>query len=193
MVKIVEFGKIIFLNGTSSSGKTTLANALQLTLPLPYMRLSIDDFLNFYPEKFMNPDNPEGMAVLARLIPCVVSGFHKSAAVLAKSGNALIVEHVLQKKDWLIECVKEWKDLDVLFVGVKCELSALEQREAARADRSSGTARYQYDRVHAQSLYDIEVDTSIQSVDECVSRIIKAVNRKPVPSAFSQLALRFKV
>lgn len=188
----MENGKIIFLNGSSSSGKTTLANALQEKLSLPYMRLSIDDYLNMYPERFMNPVNQEGVDVLTKLIPCIVSGFHKSVAALAKAGNNLIVEHVLQEENWLKECVKEWKGLDILFVGVKCTLSVLEQREKERNDRSTGTARYQFDRVHAHHLYDIEVDTSALDLDECVIQIVELVNNKSVQSAFPQLALQYK-
>ena len=46
-------GKIIVLNGVSSSGKTTLAKALQEALDEPYTRLSIDDFINMMPEKLI--------------------------------------------------------------------------------------------------------------------------------------------
>lgn len=36
-------GHIIFLNGTSSSGKTTIAKALQEKLAEPYMYVSVDE------------------------------------------------------------------------------------------------------------------------------------------------------
>lgn len=37
-------GTIIYLNGASSAGKTTLAQALQRVLDQPYFHLSIDGF-----------------------------------------------------------------------------------------------------------------------------------------------------
>ena len=37
-------GKIIILNGVSSSGKTTLAKTIQGRSPIPLYRLDIDDF-----------------------------------------------------------------------------------------------------------------------------------------------------
>jgi len=46
----MEKGHIIFLNGTSSSGKTTIAKALQESLSEPYMRISVDDFIGKYPQ-----------------------------------------------------------------------------------------------------------------------------------------------
>jgi chloramphenicol 3-O-phosphotransferase len=35
-------GKVIFLNGAASAGKSTLASALQQQLPLPFWHYSID-------------------------------------------------------------------------------------------------------------------------------------------------------
>ena len=46
-------GKIIILNGASSTGKTTLAKALQNVLAPTYVRLSIDDYMKMLPEKKM--------------------------------------------------------------------------------------------------------------------------------------------
>lgn len=180
-------GRVIFLNGTSSSGKTTIARALQERLPEPYMHVSVDGFFYLYPERFWNPTRQEDAVALARLAPAVVSGFHRAVAALAEAGNHVIVDHVLQEDGWLSECVERWARLDVLFVGIRCPLEVLEQREAGRGDRDVGTARYQYDRVHAHGVYDVEVDTSVQDVDECVGRILEALERGDAPRAFAQL------
>src|SRR6266508_4499665 len=186
-------GHIIFLNGTSSSGKTILAKALQERLSEPYMYVAVDDFFSMYPEKFLNPTSQEETNVLARLVPAVVSGLHKSVASLARSGDNILVDHVLQEDEWLKECIEHWVGLDVLFVGVKCPLEVAEQREKDRGDRSIGTARYQFERVHVHDLYDIEIDTSRLSVDECVTRIMELINNKPKESAFQELARRVMI
>ena len=59
-----------------------------------------------------------------------------------------------------------------VFVGVICPLAVTEKRETERGDRTVGTARYQFERVHAHDCYDVEVDTSVLSVEECVARIL---------------------
>lgn len=164
-------GRIILLNGTSSSGKTTIARALQERLPDPYMHLSIDGFITMYPERFWNPTRREDAAAMAALLPAVVSGFHGAVGSLARAGNRVIVDHVLQENSWLEECVDRWAGLDVLFVGIRCPVEVAERREAERGDREVGTARYQYERVHAHGVYDLELDTSVLSVEECVARI----------------------
>jgi chloramphenicol 3-O phosphotransferase len=187
----MKYGHVIFLNGTSSSGKTTIARALQEKLSLPYMLVSIDDFMGMYPDKFLDIKKQEDAQFLAQLLPAVVSGLHGSVAVLAKSGNNVIVDHVLQEAGWLQECVEMWAGLDVLFVGVKCPLEVVEKRELERGNRNPGTARYQMESVHAHGLYDIELDTSLLKLDECVTRIMDLIINRPERSAFQGLAIRF--
>ncbi len=184
-------GHIIFLNGTSSAGKTTIARALQDTLETAYMRASLDDFFNLYPEKLLQPKNEEEAQVFMRLIPQVVSGFHRSIAAFASTGNNVIVDHVLEEEVWLKECVAAWEDYDVLFVGVKCPLDVAEQREKDRGDRSIGLARYQFERVHRHNLYDLELDTSALTVEECVAKIMTLIHNEPQKTAFQELSIRY--
>jgi chloramphenicol 3-O phosphotransferase len=180
-------GNIIFLNGSSSSGKTTIGRALQERLAEPYMLLSVDDLLGMYPAKFLDPKNQEEAKVVGLLVSTTVCGLHRSVAGLAQAGNNVIVDHVLQEEGWLPECVACWEGLDVLFVGVRCPLEVAEKREQERGDREVGTARYQYERVHAHAVYDAEVDTSVLSVDECVERIARLVENKPARTAFQRM------
>jgi len=186
-------GHVIFLNGTSSSGKTTIARALQEKLTEPYMYVSIDNYFHMYPERFLLPASRAQAMVLERLVPAVVSGLHRSVAALAQAGNNVLVDHLLQDDGSLEECVENWAGLDVLFVGVKCPLKIAEQREKKRGDRTIGAARSQFERVHAHDLYDLEIDTSRLNVNECVTKIIELVNDKPKESAFQELAHRFMI
>jgi chloramphenicol 3-O phosphotransferase len=43
--------KIIYLNGPSSSGKTTIAKALQDSFYEPYLHVGIDKMIGFMPAK----------------------------------------------------------------------------------------------------------------------------------------------
>ena len=186
-------GHVIFLNGTSSSGKTTIAKALQEKLTEPYMYVSIDNYFHMYPERFLRSTSQEGTIVLERLIPAVVSGLHRSVAALAQAGNNVLVDHLLQDDGSLEECVENWAGLDVFFVGVKCPLEIAEEREKKRGDRTVGAARSQFEPVHAHGLYDLEIDTSRLNVHECVTRIIELINNKPKESVFQELAKRFMI
>ena len=183
----MKTGQIIFFNGATSSGKTTLAKVLQEKLDEPYMYVSVDDFINLYPEKYLNPTNQEEMQITWQLILNVISGMNKSLAALAKTGNNINLDHLLQEEGWLEDCVESWQGLDVLFIGLRCPLEVLEQREKERGDRNIGNARYQFDRVHRHNIYDLELDTSVLDVDECVNRIMLLIGEKPGETAFEKL------
>jgi chloramphenicol 3-O-phosphotransferase len=48
-------GTIILLNGTSSSGKTTLLKTLQAALPEPFLDSGLDRFLWMLPKRYLEP------------------------------------------------------------------------------------------------------------------------------------------
>ena len=176
-------GKIIFLNGTSSSGKTSIAKALQQILDEPYLHFSVDSFVMMLPEQYIFGKK---RWLLGELIHPVVSGVHRCIAASASAGNNIIVDHVLQFPQWLKECVNVLADFPVLFVGVRCPLEELERREQQR-NRERGLARGQFDQVHVHGIYDVEVDTSICDTMECALRIKEVLKDIHSSRAFSQL------
>jgi chloramphenicol 3-O phosphotransferase len=177
---------IIILNGTSSSGKTSIAKALQDKLPVPYMHVSGLGFLTLYNDRIWEEDQ-----AYYRIRACTMSGMHASVAVLARAGNPVILDHILHIDGWLQELVELLDGLNVYFVGVMCPLEVAENRENQRSDRQSGTAREQLEPTHAHGLYDLEVDTSVLNVDECADKIVEGLQEKPEQSAFEKLAVRF--
>jgi chloramphenicol 3-O phosphotransferase len=56
-------------------------------------------------------------------------------------------------------------------VGLHAPLAVLEARERQRGDRQAGLARWQYDRVHRNKRYDLELDTSTAAPMECAEAI----------------------
>ena len=55
----MQKGKIIFLNGVSSSGKSTLAKTLQDRLEEPFYLIANDTFTMMSPEKFVRINDIE--------------------------------------------------------------------------------------------------------------------------------------
>ena len=53
-------GRVVILNGGSSAGKTTLARALQSTLPEPWLLLGIDLMIWTLPPEMIN--RPDGLS-----------------------------------------------------------------------------------------------------------------------------------
>jgi chloramphenicol 3-O phosphotransferase len=180
-------GTILFLNGASSSGKSSIARALQTMIEQPCFHLCIDDYLGA-----LQKDLWDRHEIVQREWHHIIHGFHAAAAAIARAGNLVIVDDVLEKEPpWVENLLTLFEGLDVIFVGVHCPLEELERRERARGDRKRGMARLQFDQVHAQALYDIEVDTAELSSQECAMRIIDYMNVRRYPSAFERLQERF--
>ena len=85
------------------------------------------------------------------------------------------------------ECVDVLSDFQVLFVGVRCPLEELEQRERKRGNRKIGMARFQYDLVHSHNIYDIEVNTFKYNPLECAMQIKDVLKEKNTCKAFKTL------
>src|SRR6188474_879709 len=144
----------IFLNGTSSSGKTTLATAFQQAMDEPTLYVSNDKFIFMAADRVLK-DHEMRPKVLLPLL----SAFHRSLPLIAGCGFPMIIDHVIERKDWMDEVAEALRDFDVYFVKVSCPLEELERREQARGDRQIGFARMQLGLVHGFCEYDAEVDT----------------------------------
>jgi chloramphenicol 3-O phosphotransferase len=178
---ITRFGSVIFLNGASSSGKSTIAREIQKVMSIPYLYLSFDAFIDQLPEAYRTNE------YLLVSLPQLLAGFHASSVAIIRAGNNVIIDHGLQEPSWVLPCVRAFDGVKVFFVGVRCSLDVLETREKRRGDRTIGTARYQHKRIHTHDTYDIQVDTSEMSIDECVSKICGHVKSGRQPSAFKRL------
>ncbi|WP_352420696.1 AAA family ATPase [Proteiniborus sp.] len=171
-------GKIIFLNGVSSSGKSTLSRELVKLMP-DYFHISIDDF-DVFIERM---EDREG----DHLIPVETEYFfHRTVAMFSDKGVNLVVDHILHDNFTREDCFKILADYPVLFVGVHCPLEELERRERARGDRNIGQAKKQLEYVHKAEIYDIEINTAFESIEENSRKIIEALNSKKYHSGWIQ-------
>jgi chloramphenicol 3-O phosphotransferase len=195
-------GRVVLLHGTSSSGKTTVARAVQAHSEAPWLRLGIDTFWNAIDERWMEhgPRASEGFLWRddASIVPGPVgdrlaAGMRAAVAACARCGNDILVDDVFIDPRWLDEWRAELEGLEWLFVGVLAPLAVLEERERSRGNRIAGEARAQVDLIHTGIEYDLTVDTASQSPEECACAILAAleseglrnaeVQRRPEPSA----------
>jgi chloramphenicol 3-O phosphotransferase len=145
-------GRIVFLNGASSSGKSSIAEQLLLVLDTPYFYLAVDVINGLRAKERsleLGPDKVREVLTRTR------AGFHRAVAGMAHAGNDIVVDHVLSEPWRLTDCLAVMDGLDVVLVGVHCELEELRRREIARGDREIGQAEGQLAQVHAHGLYDV--------------------------------------
>jgi len=178
-------GKIIFLNGASSSGKSTLARGLQAGLDEPFWHFSIDHLsaARVLPwDRIKSGEFPWG-----GLREAFFDGFHRCLPALAQAGNNLIVEHIIETRAWMDRLIGLLSTVDVFFVGIHCPLPELERRELARGDRRKGEAKADYEITHTFGPYDFEV-SSTEGNAKNVAAVIAAWKSRRRPSAFESMA-----
>lgn len=182
---MVEPGKIIFLHGASSSGKSTLARGVQARIGEPFWHISIDHLRDsgVLPMARFKSGEFDWKAARAPFF----DGFHRSLAAYAAAGNNLIIEHILDTDGWLDQLVDLFAPFDVFFVGVHCPLDELTRREVLRGDRPAGSAAQDFHTIHKGVDYDFEVHSDRDAAQN-VARIIAAWETRTAPSVFGRLA-----
>ncbi len=179
-------GTIIFLNGTSSSGKSSIAKELLRILDEPYFHMPVDAFHAMRTRREVAPED------LPDLLRRTWMGFHRAVAGMAAAGNNVVVDHVLSE-DWrLPDCLGLFSARDVVLVGVRCSMEELQRREQTRGDRPAGLAARQFQQVHAHELYDVECDTSAAGALDCAQPIKAFLPQRPTPTAFERLRPRLR-
>ncbi|MFP3992809.1 AAA family ATPase, partial [Streptomyces sp. E11-3] len=179
-------GLIIFLNGTSSSGKSSIARELLPILDGMWSHLPVDAFHAMRAHRDdLTPDQ------LRTVLRRTWRGFHRAVAGMAAGGNNVVMDHVLSE-DWrLRDCLDLFVPEHVVLVGVHCPLPELERRERARGDRPPGLAAGQLAQVHSHGRYDVECDTGTTSPQDCARQIRAFLRHRPTspptPTAFEQL------
>lgn len=182
----MEHNQVIFLNGASSSGKSSLAQALQHSLEKPYLHISEDMF--FASLAVREYAQSEYFRYGSRLY----NGFTQCIRALVACENRVIVDTVAWSPGSLAGFVNALWDVNVFAVGVHCPLSLLEERERQRNDRSAGLARQQFEVVDRDALYDFEIDTSKAESKTCAELVVNAMKKQTIPHAFALMKQRIE-
>jgi chloramphenicol 3-O phosphotransferase len=171
-------GTVLFINGASSSGKTSLCRTLQALWPGPLALVGVDTLITMLPAAYTGfgeraaegypfrvEKDADGRRLTrartgpaGRILNRRMAGF---VAGCAADGLDVVVDHVvLEPEDFedfaaALDPARSW------VIGVRCDLDVLELREKARGDRATNLAREQAERVHAgRWAYDLMLDST---------------------------------
>ncbi len=202
-------GTIIFLNGTSSAGKTSLAHALQDSFTAPYQHIALDQFRDGMAPAYRGLNAPAGTPGERGLnvVPVkrpdgdvvtevrfgedgqrMLRGMRRAMVSFVEAGNNIIIDDIILAPGFLDDYLDTMANLAVYFVGVRCPLDTIEERESQRLGRFPGTAHSHFESCHAHGQYDVEVDTSVHSPRQCAEQVISRMENPPV--AFAELRSR---
>ncbi|MCX5227763.1 chloramphenicol phosphotransferase CPT [Streptomyces sp. NBC_00233] len=169
--------QMIILNGGSSSGKSGIVRCLQAVFPEPWLAFGVDSLIDAMPLRMQSSDDgigfdADGGVNIGADFRALEGAWAQGVVTMARAGARVIIDDVFLGG---AAAQDRWRafvgDLDVLWVGVRCDSAVAEGREIARGDRVAGMAAKQADIVHRGVDYDVEVDTTHTGSLEC-ARVI---------------------
>lgn len=196
-------GQIVILNGVPRSGKSSIATVIQNTFKSVWLNLGVDKFKQMTPDRYqpgigLRPggERPD----LEPLIVILYRAMYETIALHSRLGLNVVVDvghhdAYAVPRGILPTCAKLLEGLPVLFVGVRCPLEVIMQRRRATWPDStpndgsvSQPVSLWQQAVHVPGIYDLEVDTSVLSAEECAKLIRQRLEAGPPPSAIRRLA-----
>ncbi|MGN8646760.1 chloramphenicol phosphotransferase CPT family protein [Gracilibacillus sp. HCP3S3_G5_1] len=198
-------GKIVILNGTPRSGKSSIVKMVQHTFEGVWMNIGVDTYMKMTPPNYQPGIGLRPGGERSDLEPFIVTMYqamYESIAVHSRLGLNVVVDighhdFYSTKRGILYNCARILQDLPVLFVGIHCPLSVIMERRMA----TWGTGYTEdgavpqpvihwQESVHVPGIYDLELDTSILSSEECADAIQKRLEKEPYGIAFKKIANR---
>jgi chloramphenicol 3-O phosphotransferase len=184
---------VIVVNGTSSSGKTSIIQCLQETLTDTWLTFGIDTIISGLPIPLLAIDVDAQIAI--RPPPTTYreggltlhaggrisvgpeyrrleTAFYEGLAAMVRAGVRLIVEEVFLDGAGSQDRLRAmFHDARVVWIGVTCEPEVAMERERLRGDRVVGMVAAQLSEVHEGVSYDFVVESDARSPRDCANDI----------------------
>ena len=159
--------QVILLNGPSSSGKSTLAKALQELIRNEgagkYEVVSIDDFMKIAKDETIYEDD----------VFEISGDMCEKVLELLNAGNGVIIDHVITSERIYDQLTENMASACLRTVRITCPLDILKSRELKRGDRCVGSAEASAEYLFPKEGYDFVVDTGAKSPEENAQLIFK--------------------
>lgn len=166
----MEQGRIIFLNGVTSAGKTSIVEALQNQEDIFFYVVANDLFQEMVGENYLRKNYWKYLGEV------IIMMYHTAKLYSDMGKNVLIDGILVERKEirnhyhQLLEIVRN-NPLDI--VEIYCPLDICRQRNIIRGDRFETQSQEQHALMAENIKYSAKVDTSIYSSKECAEKIIR--------------------
>ncbi|OEO28978.1 chloramphenicol phosphotransferase [Devosia insulae DS-56] len=197
-------GRTVILNGTPRAGKSSIARAVMAQLPGRWVNLGVDRMNANLPKEQLpgiglrpGGERPDLEPIVVRLY----AELYDEIAERARAGEDLVVDvghhdSYSQPLGILAAAARRLSGLPVLFVGVRCPIETIMARRNAdpqggfyvAGDGVPEPVRRWQEAVHQPGIYDLELDSSVMTPDQCAAAIAAAMAEPRRPSAFERLA-----
>ncbi len=170
----MEKGRIIFLNGVTSSGKTSIVEALQEREDIFFYVVANDLFQEMVGEKFLRLD-------YWKYLSEVIIMMYHTAKLYSDMGKNVLIDGILVEREeikpHLAQLLDILKDNPLDIVELYCPLEICRQRNIARGDRYDSQSDEQAELMARDIPYSARVDTSLHSPEECAEMIVESLFR----------------
>lgn len=165
-------GKIIFLNGVTSSGKTSIVEALQDRADCYFYVVANDLFEQMIGDRFLQED------YWGHLSRVIILLYH-TAKLYSDMGHDVLIDGILVERPEITPHYRQLADIladnPLSVVEVACPLEICRKRNLARGDRYERQSDEQAAMMAQGIDYALRVDTDKLSPEECADAIVRAL------------------
>ena len=168
----MEKGRIIYLNGVTSAGKTSIVEAIQERDDVFFYVVANDLFQEMVGDRYLREN-------YWKYLSEVIIMMYHTAKLYSDMGKNVLIDGILVERDEIAPHYRQLteilKDNPLDLVDVYCPLEICRERNIARGDRSESQSDEQYELMAKDIAYKLRVDTSLECAEIIVSEFLKAV------------------
>ena len=166
----MEKGRIVFLNGVTSSGKTSIVEALQARKDVFFYVVANDLFEEMIGEQYLQEDYWKDLGEVIILM-------YHTAKLFSDLGKNVIIDGILVEREGVAphyaRMTEILQDNPLDIVEVYCPAEICRQRNIARGDRYETQSEEQAALMAKDIRYRMRVDTGVYSPEECAEQILR--------------------
>lgn len=166
----MQKGRMIFLNGVTSSGKTSIVEALQEQEDIFFYVVANDLFEQMVGEKYLQQN-------YWKYLGDVIIMMYHTAKLYSDMGKNVLIDGILVEREEIkphyMRLLEILKDNPLDIVEVYCPIDVCKKRNCMRDDRYETQSEEQLERMARNIKYSLKVDTSIYTSSECADIIVK--------------------
>jgi len=167
-------GKVIFLNGLTSTGKTSMCKELISRKKHSFFVLGYDMFEEAIPEWSYTE---------ARYANAIIAMYH-AARSLSDQGQDVIIDGLIMQMEGLEHHYDELKKIfegyPLIIVNVHCSLELLRERNIARGDRRENQSEEQSKKIVDNIDFYCSIDSGRHTVTECVDLLLNSIELQEI-------------
>ena len=166
----MDKGRIIFLNGVTSAGKTSIVEALQERDDIFFCVVANDLFQEMIGDKYLREN-------YWKYLSEVIIMMYHTAKLYSDMGKNILIDGILVEREEItphyLRLLEILKNNPLDLVEVYCPLDVCRKRNIVRGDRYENQSDEQHKLMAKNIEYTLRVDTSLFSADECAEIIVK--------------------